>query len=325
MKTLSLALLITAGLALRLPAADVNVYAIIKAQLFTQTSTAAPANLPTGAFTFVSTIDRTSAAAVPTATLQRPNSTVTAFGPVPGAGSFAVAQQFNTEAALDAAFGSGAYLFTIDAVNDGTQTPTLNLPANSYPTTPNITNFTAAQNIDWTQPFTVNWTPFAGGNALDYIQLIITRSNGSELFSTPDFGQSGALTGAATSTTIPANTFVPGVRYTATLAFGNLVGFPDIFSYPGATGVTAFAKTTQFPITAPGTTPSLTIAKSATAGSYDLSWNADIGRSYDLRWTQDFVTWTPISVVVADQATETVTDLPGSGVLSRFYRLQEPP
>jgi hypothetical protein len=228
---------------------------------------------------------------------------------------------------MTAVFDSGNYTFTINAVNDGTRTPTLSFTGSSFPTTPQVTNFTAAQNIDWTQPFTVNWVAFAGGNSSDFIQLVIERSNGSELFSTPDFGQPGALDGTATSATIPAFTFTPGERYTATLTFGNVVtinltayGFLDFVP-----GVTAFARTNQFPMRAPGTTPTLQIARGAAAGAYDLSWNSDIGRTYDLVRSQDFVTWTRIALVTATGATTTRTDATAGALTAGFYRLQEPP
>lgn len=310
-----------------LRAADVSLYGITKAQFFDQTSAGAPVIQPTGAFTFAAVVDASAPGSVTSATLRLPSLVDVPLGPISGVGALAVAQQFNTETALDAAFGSGNYRFTINAVNDGTRTPTLSYPANSYPTTPQVTNFEAAQAIDWTQPFTLSWLPFAGGGGSDFIQLTIDRSDGSRLFSTPGYAQPNALNGTATSVTIPPNTFVPGRRYSATLAFGNVVNI-DLTSYgfflfvPGAT---AFAKTTRLPMASPGTTPLLQIAKGAIAGSYDLSWNADLGRTYDLRWSQDFVTWTRLTLVLADTTTETATDTPPANTPARFYRLDPVP
>jgi hypothetical protein len=328
-KTLPLSLLLLAALGLALPlrAADVAFYGLTKAQFYAQSSTATPSLLPTGAHTFAALVDASAAGSVSSAVLRLPSLADVPFGPVSGVGALAVAQPFDTLAALDAAFPSGNYRFTINGVNDGTRTPTLNLGANAYPTTPQVTNFTAAQDIDWTQDFTVTWVPFAGGDAQDFIQLRITRSNGSLLFATPSFGQTGALTGTATSTSIPAGTFVPGRQYTATLAYGNVVTINltayGLFDF--VPGVTAFARTTEFPMSAPGTPPQLVIAKGAAAGSYDLTWNADIGRAYDLRRSQDFVTWTRVALVTADATTETVTDTPAASVKARFYRLDAVP
>jgi hypothetical protein len=315
-------------------AADVDLYAVSKAQSFTQTSAAAPVLLPAGGYAFASIVSKHTSTSVSSATLKLPSLVVKAFGPVAGVGSFAVAQTFDTEAALDAEYSAGNYQFTINAVTDGTKTPTLNLPASAYPNTPTVTNFLAAQNIDWTQDFTLTWGTFVGGTGGllgDNIQVTIKRKNGTTLFATPQYGSAGALDGTATSVTIPANTFVPGESYTASLYFGNITNI-DFTSYGlllGVPGVTAFIKTTEFPMKAPGTIPHLEIAKDITPGSYDLTWNADIGRTYDLVWTADLsptvVSWTRVALVTATATTETVTDTPSGSPAVRFYRLQDPP
>ena len=308
-------------------AADVSVYALTKTQNFQQTSSAAPVLQATGGFSFGAIIDPATATSVTSATLRLPSATVVPFGPVPGFGPFAVAEAFDTQAAMDAEYGSGSYLFTIHAVSDGTKTPSLSLGAAAYPTTPRVTNFAAAQTIDWTQNFTLQWNAFAGGTSSDSIQLIILRKNGSTVFSTPTFGSTGALDGTATSTVIPANTLVPGETYSATLVFGNIITI-NIFAYgflSGVPGVTAFAKRTDFPMKAPGTTPKLQISKGVAAGSYDLTWNADIGRSYDLVRSQDLTTWTRVALITATASSITRTDTPAASVKFRFYRLQEPP
>jgi hypothetical protein len=309
-------------------AADVDLYGVTKAQSYRQTSSAEPALLPTGAYSFAAIVDPNTATSVTSASLRLPDLvTIIPFGNVPGVGPFAISQPFDTLAALDAAFPAGGYRFTIAAVNDGNKTPTLNLGANAYPTTPRVTNFDAAQAIDWTQDFTLTWVTFAGGTSSDAIQFLIRRKNGTTLFATPTFGSAGALNGTSTSVLIPANTFVPGETYTATLAFINIVNL-DLTSYglflfvPGAT---AFSKTTEFPMKAPGTVPNLIIATGTAAGSYRLQWNADIGRRYDLVRSQDFLTWVRVALVTATSPTESRTDTPAASVKSRFYRLQEPP
>lgn len=328
MKSILRFLLVAAAGVGALRAADVDLYAVSKAQSFIQSSAAAPVLLPTGGFAFASVVNARTTTSVTSATLKLPNLMVKTFGPVPGVGPRAVAQTFDTEAALNAAYGTGSYQFTINTVADGIKTPTLALPASSYPNSPTITNFEAAQNIDWTQDFTLTWGAFAGGNATDNIQVTIRRKNGTQLFATPQFGASGALIGTATSVFIPAGTFVPGEPCTATLYFGKVASV-DVFSYPGVPGVTAFIKTTDFPMKAPGTTPTLVISNAPTPGVFDLKWNADIGRTYDLVWAADLATpaavWTRLALVTAMATTETRSDAPAASETKRFYRLQDPP
>jgi len=74
--------------------------------------------------------------------------------------------------------------------------------------------------------------------------------------------------------------------------------------------------------------PNLVITPALAAGSYDLSWNADIGRTYDLVRTSDLsspITWTRVALVIATATTETRTDTTPPGPPSGFYRLQEAP
>jgi len=326
MKTISLCLLLVCGSVCAVCAADVSVYALTKTRGYQQASPAAPASLATGGFAFAGIVSptTTSPASVTGATLKLPSAVVKTCGPVPGFGPFAVVQAFDTQALLDGTYADGSYLFTIAAVNDGTKTPALTVNGDAYPNAPTVTNFTAAQSIDWTQPFTLQWGGFAGGTGTDTIQLLITRKDGTTLFSTPQFPNAGALNGTATSATIPAGTFVPGEPYTATLIFGKIVG-ANLTSYPGVPGVSAYASTTEFPMKAPGTVPVLVISSGGTPGSFDLTWNADIGRTYDLVWSPDLVGWTRLFLVTASAATETQNDTPGTGVAKRFYRLQDPP
>ena len=326
MKTLPLLLVLSLGGVAALPAADVTVYAVIKTQSFAQTATSAPALPLTAGFQFTSVISPATATSVTGGTLRLPSTVVKPFGPVPGFGSFAVEEKFDTLAAMNAVYASGNYAFTIHTQNDGTRTPTLAFTGSSFSSTPTVTNIADAQNIDWTQNFTLQWSPFTGSTSNNTVQVIITRSNGSQLFATPQFPASGALTSASTSVVIPANTFVPGETYTGTLAFANLATV-NVFAYgffDGVPGVGAFIKTTEFPLTAPGTTPVLHIAQGTAARSLDLSWNSDLGRTYDLRRSQDFVTWTRVALVTSTAATTLRTDIPAIGVTSRFYRLQQP-
>jgi hypothetical protein len=71
------------------------------------------------------------------------------------------------------------------------------------------------------------------------------------------------------------------------------------------------------------------IAEAPAAGSYELTWNADIGRTYDLVRTLDLsppvVTWTRVALVTGTAATMTRTDTPPGSPASGFYRLQDPP
>ena len=121
----------------------------------------------------------------------------------------------STPGALDAVYGSGDYLFTVKAVTSN-QTVTVNFPANlTQPGSPHVSNWSAAQAIDPTKPFTLTWDPMPGGSAADCIYVEVY----GDVFKTPTLGEPGALDGTATSVVIPANRFLPNQTYSGSITF----------------------------------------------------------------------------------------------------------
>ena len=121
---------------------------------------------------------------------------------------------YATPAALDAAYGTGDYRFTVQATASNLPV-TVNFPAFTQPSAPHVSNWAAAQAIDPTQPFTLTWDAMAGGTVADCIYVEIYGS----VFKTPTLGEAGALTGTATSITIPANTLQPNQNYQGAITF----------------------------------------------------------------------------------------------------------
>jgi hypothetical protein len=122
--------------------------------------------------------------------------------------------------AFEAAFPQGTYTFFVSATASNQTVPVL-LPTDmAQPNPPHISNFTAAQSVNATQAFTLSWEGFVGGTSTDYINVII----GNDTWKTPDPGRAGALSGTATSVTIPANSLQPNSNYTAIIAFYRMAG-----------------------------------------------------------------------------------------------------
>lgn len=308
-----------------LSAADVQLYALTRTISNRQSSTAPATTLPTAAYTFAAIIVPATSASVVTATLSKPNAVNHTYTTYPGSTTLGVGGQFDTKSAMDALYMDGTYGIQMTTQNDGQRNTYLNLGPEVFPNTPQVTNFPAAQTINATQAFTVTWSPFSGGGTDDFIQLIIRRANGTTLYATPSVGQTGALNGTVTQTTIPAGTFIPAQVYTATLIYTNVVaGFLYGYGYPiTVPNATTYTKTTEFTMTAPGTKPILSITTGTPAGSVLLSWNADIGRTYDLRSSTDLVTWNSVSLLTAATTSLQYTHTPSGTQV--FYRLQAPP
>ncbi len=143
---------------------------------------------------------------------------------------------------VDGYFPAGNYTFTI--ANGATIAP-LSFPTGSYPTAiPQISNFDAAQNVNPTNSFTLNFNAFTGAVAGDATELEIFNSDGTILFLK-------SVT-SGTSITIPANTFAPGTGYDARLRFVHNVG-SNTTSVPGVTGTSGYVHETSFNVSTSGT------------------------------------------------------------------------
>ena len=126
---------------------------------------------------------------------------------------------------------------------------------------PHLWNFNPAESVRADRNLIFEWEPWVGGTANDFIQLHIEEGDGTKVFETHDFGETGALTGRATWAYVPAGTFEPGKTYKGRLLFTRAVSLDDT-SYPGALGTASYYARTKFQIVvAPTDVTSFSIAK----------------------------------------------------------------
>ena len=229
-------------------AADVTFHVVaVKAQDMLQTNAAGPLILNTPGYLFSSFVVPSDPSNVTNAILRTPASTFT----LPYSdGEFGTNAAFTTKSALDVAFPNGIYTQSIYAVHDGTKHVRLTLSGDLYPTDPAVSNWSAAQSVDMTEGFRLQWATFAGGTTNDYIRLEVENSEGQTVFASGEPGTPGALNGTNTSWFIPAGTFAPGTNYSASLTFAKITGVTNAF--PGAIGLIGYLKNNNFGIhTAP--------------------------------------------------------------------------
>ncbi|MBU6402170.1 MAG: hypothetical protein KGS61_17770, partial [Verrucomicrobia bacterium] len=195
-----------------------------------------------------------SASNVASGSVTLPNSTVKTF--TADGQELRIKESYATVSALAAADPYGTYTVTLNTVDNGTKTIALALSATvPFPTTPQISNFTAAQAIDSAAPFTLTWSPFSNGTSADYISVEIDDAMGNTVLNSADIGMAGALNGTATSFVIPANQLQAGQSYSGRLMFVKGTAL-DTNSYPGAVAVAGFYKQTQFTLATAGGTAS---------------------------------------------------------------------
>jgi len=158
------------------------------------------------------------------------------------------AQDFTSQAQMDALYPNGNHSFSLRTVHNGTNNVTVPLTGNLYPAPPVIANFTAAQSVNSSNSFMLTWNPFTNGTASDFILVEINERLGNDtfldIFRTPGIGEPGVLDGTATSVNLPANTFAAGSTYDVSITFVKGVhlstaGYPPLVA--GAYGAeTAF-------------------------------------------------------------------------------------
>lgn len=151
---------------------------------------------------------------------------------------------FTSKAQMDAAYPNGSHNFSLRTVHDGTKNVTVTLTGDAYPAPPFVSNFAAAQSVNSSNSFTLNWNAFAGGTTDDliFVEIIEPLPNGMRLdiYRTPEPGTAGALNGTATSVTFPAGTFAAGASYNVSIIFVKVshvstAGYPPLVAgYYGA-------------------------------------------------------------------------------------------
>jgi hypothetical protein len=154
---------------------------------------------------------------------------------------------FASQAACDAAYPAGSYVFHISTPNDGEQTSILNLPAVAFLDAPRICNYPAAQFINPATGFVLQWDAIAGGTEEDFIRLIILGANDPPDFKVfyPEAVFEDGLPGDATSSFIPADRLEPDRTYVGLLQFIRTTSINDM-GHPNAVGQTFVSAQTVF-------------------------------------------------------------------------------
>jgi hypothetical protein len=220
-------------------------------------------------------------------------------------------------------FPFGNYVFNVSGSSP--QTVTVNLPAYAQPNAPQISNYTAAQAIDPSQPFTLTWNTFTNGTSADgiLVQINDNKNSGIVLFQTIYFGQPGGLNGTATNATIPAGVLPPNSTNNAELFFAHLTSATNsgtvTYAIVGSVTLFTVSTTAGSPATA---APVLTIIPLGTNVLVEWPTNAT---GYTLKFSTDLTSavWNsglPAPVVI--NTNNVVTN--GITGTKRFFRLSNP-
>ena len=240
----------------------ITTFLVAKLNYWDQTSAGAPvpdANIP---YYFTATTTLASNRTATSITLTLPTSAVSNLTEtVAHPEDYYLYSGTTSSNAFETTFPQGVYTFKV-YTNSLDQTVQVTLPTTmTQPNPPHITNFVAAQSVNATQAFTLDWDAFMGGTTTDYVWVVIGSTT---IWESPNPGTPGALNGTSTNVTIPANSLQANSNYTATIGF-----YHAIVTSNATYATTAFRATaTQFSLdTVGGTAPRPVVTNFVKSGS----------------------------------------------------------
>jgi len=123
------------------------------------------------------------------------------------------------EAALEQEFPPGDYTMRWTQPGLPEQTVALTVPAMPS-AVPRILNFAAAQDLDATEAFRLEWEPLTPQPPGAFLRIYLFDRFGNLVFLSPNACLSRTLSATATSVTLPAGVLRPGVVFDGLLVFG---------------------------------------------------------------------------------------------------------
>jgi hypothetical protein len=223
---------------------------------------------------------------------------------------------YSTFSTLNADYGWGQYTVDFVTVNDGEFSCPISFPSTPLPPQPRLLNFREVQAVDASQPLTLRWDYSTPPASNDFIQVYIDMGHG-DAFSTPGYGEEGALDINARSLIVPAGSMLPGYVYNVNLEITRIV-FTNTTSYPSAPGLAGTFSSTAIPLVTI-TPPAFQIPAAPTNGVFWVQVNAELNTTLVLQASLDLASW-------SDVATNTVSTnlvsfaVPVQGQPFRFFR-----
>ncbi len=221
---------------------------------------------------------------------------------------------------LDSWYTWGDYFFLYNTVNDGEFTCLLSLPESPLPPKPRLVNFDDVQAVDVTEPLTLTWEFDQPPETNDYVQIYVSLGH-SDIFSTPDLGQPGALDGTARSVTIPANTLDSYWIQSLNIEITRVISTNSTCN-PSAPGVGATFSSTEVDLV-PVWVPLLRVASAPANGQFSIEVSAEPERPVVLMGSAELTQWSPVATNTSPSGI-VVFSIPLAEALYRFFRARQP-
>lgn len=229
------------------------------------------------------------------------------------------------QTAFESTYPEGNYPFNVTGTPANLQV-TVNLPTSMpQPNAPHVLNFAAAQAVNASQSFALNWDPFQNGTAADAITVSIDNL-GTTVFQTPNPGTNGALPGTATSVTIPAGKLAANTTNLTTITFYHFVTTTNSAT---ATATVAFrASDTQLNLltAGAGTTAPVPGVSTPSWGSDGFGFDVEtaVNQVLVIRYSTDLLQWTTLFTTNSPGTTVHIPIAIQAGA-NGFFRVQNGP
>ena len=314
-------------------AADVAAYGVIKSQAFFQTNDGPAVALPTGGFAFNAFVIATGRGVVTNATVKPSNATpLRTLGPLADGVGWLFEERFDSAGALDTVYPNGGFLSSVNytmamhTANEGIRSVNLGFTVfgffAGYPPAAQVSNVVAAQAIDTTRDFTLNWSA-AGVQSIDLVQVLILDGASNVVYGSPAPFAPGALSSASTSFVIPAGRLPAGTNLIGHVTLARPTSLPNTNSYVGAVGISGAVRDTQFPIvTRPAPERPRVQLLTGAGGSVRLSFPVETNRLYRLQRSLDLLSWSDVVTTNSTGGTVGVDESGTGGSAAGFYRVR---
>lgn len=234
---------------------------------------------------------------------------------------------YPTEAALDDALRAGPWSSSFKVLLPNAEPVVGFFPfliTSNLPPVPQVANYPAAQAINPSAAFTLDWIPWMGSTTNDRIRLEIVNAAGQSVFAAAtDCAADETLVPGATSATVPAGRLTPGSSYSGYLTFGaSLLTAQDDSALLVMRGVQS--RTTRFTLRTSGSSggqPATLGVPRVSGTNLTFSITGTPGGIHQVQSSANLGAWTDeIQVTLPASGTAEVSLPLQAGTGPRFYR-----
>ena len=310
------AVLCAAGLTSR--AADVTGYSILKGQFLLQTDAEELHLDPDFGFSFLASVDLSDFDLGTNASVRLPNGTIEEMDNL--GDYWAYLDTNETWAGLNQTYGWGGYSLEFATVNEGPFTCPLNFVNTALPPIPLLLNYTNMQSVNPARPLLVQWDFSADPKAGDFVQVYISRGH-DDVFSTPNYGEPGALSSSSRSVEVPRNILEFNGVYSLNLEITRPAA-TNAISYPAAEGIAATFSSTEIDLFTI-IPPRLRVPSAPVDGILPLEVWGEPGATNILQGSYNWATWLDLATNSAASGTN-VFSVPFGPQPAQFFRVLQP-